>query len=70
MSLPNTPSSRARTCTFFAIVNSLRNEPSQSGFGSPMTLLSESLHVPRLMRLALRERRPHVHRLIAAAVAA
>ena len=44
--LPNTPSSSARTCSFRMIVNSLRNEPIQFGFGSPMIVLSESLHVP------------------------
>ena len=32
-----------------AIVNSLRNDPIQFGFGSPMTVLSESLQLPPLM---------------------
>ena len=46
--LPNTPSSSARSRTRFASVNSLRNEPIHFGFGSPITLLRESLHVPWL----------------------
>src|SRR3712207_8989695 len=31
-------------------LNSLRSDPSQLGFGSPMTFIDESLHVPPLIR--------------------
>src|SRR5438105_7782018 len=46
--LPKTPSNSARRWIFFASVNSLRKDPIHFGFGSPMTLLSESLQVPPL----------------------
>src|SRR2546430_13446129 len=46
--LPNTPSNSARRWIFFASVNSFRKDPIHFGFGSPMTLFSESLQVPPL----------------------
>ena len=46
---PNTPSRRARTRSFLAIVISFMNDPIHFGLGSPMTWLSESLQLPPLI---------------------
>ena len=70
ISLPNTPSSSARRRSFLTNVISFSKDPIHFGFGIADDRVQRVVAVAAADRLALGERRAHVDRLVAAAIAA